>query len=314
MNNNKIRIIFGIGLMVMTSLLGESAAQDAKKKDQNKVNSSARPGSMVEDSPVKFPKKGALPSKFNPDIKRPREDAEKDYFIFESPCRSLEQITAIQKEMPKGELTVAKQDWSGLKRTHKILTEGGDLHIMAVGDSIVNDTMRSGWVGKLAEAYPRVNIKTTVYVRGGGGCGHYREEGRVQKYIIPRKPDLVFIGGISQRKDIDAIREVIHQIRKDLPEVEFFLAAGVFGTTDPRQAAALAKAQHSGSAEYGRDLKKLAKEENCAYLDMTTPWAQYIVSSGLHPHLFYRDVVHANPYGEQILSKILISWLKPGDN
>lgn len=301
-------MVFGLGLM----LSGAVQAQDAKKGDQNKVNTAARPGSMMADSPVKFPEKGAMPSRYPQDIKAPREDAEEDYFIFASPCRSIEQIDKIQKEMPKGKFTIPKQDWSGLKRTHKILTEGGDLHIMAVGDSIVNDTMRSGWVGKLQEAYPKAKIKTTVYVRGGGGCRHYREESRVQKYIIPRKPDLVFIGGISQRNDLDAIRDVIRQIRKDLPEVEFFLASGVFGTTDPRQPEELAKAQHSGTAEYGASLKKLADEESCAYLNMTTPWAEYIRSSNLHPHVFYRDPVHANAQGEQILNKILMAWWKPG--
>lgn len=300
--------IIGIGLLFIVQGI---VAQDAAKKDQNKVNSKTRPGSMMADSPVKFPQKGPIKSKYPPDIKAPREESEKDYFIFASPCRSIEQINAIQKEMPKGKFTAAKQDWTGLKRTHKILTEGGDLHILGLGDSIVNDTMRSGWVGKLQEAYPKAKIKTTVYVRGGGGCRHYREEGRVQKYIIPRKPDLVFIGGISQREDLDAIRDVIQQIRKDLPEVEFFLASGVFGTVDPRQPDELAKAQHSGSSSYGAGLKKLAEEENCAYLDMTTPWAEYIISTGLHPHLFYRDVVHANPQGEQILSKILMEWWKP---
>lgn len=301
-----------VGVLIAGMMVQMGMAQDAAVKDRNAVNTTARSGSMMEDSPVKFPKKGALPSKFNPDIRRPRQDAEKNYFIFESPCRSLKQIEEIQRAMPKGEFTVGKQDWSGLQRTHKTLTEGGDLHIMAVGDSIVNDIMRSGWVGKLAEAYPKAKIKTTVYVRGGGGCRHYQEEGRVQKYIIQRQPDLVFIGGISQRKDIDAIREVMRQIRKGLPEVEFFLASGVFGTTDPRQPEVLAKAQHSGSAEYGVALESLAREQGAAYLDMTTPWAQYIVSSGLHPHLFYRDAVHANPYGEQILSKILMKWWGKG--
>jgi hypothetical protein len=43
---------------------------------------------------------------------------------------------------------------------------------------------------------------------------------------------------------------------------------------------------------------------------MTTPWAQYIRSSELHPHLFYRDRVHANESGEQILSKILLSFFE----
>jgi hypothetical protein len=41
---------------------------------------------------------------------------------------------------------------------------------------------------------------------------------------------------------------------------------------------------------------------------MTTPWAEYIRSSGLHPHRFYRDAVHANEFGEQILSQILMAF------
>ena len=46
--------------------------------------------------------------------------------------------------------------------------------------------------------------------------------------------------------------------------------------------------------------------------DMTTPWAEYIRSAQVHPHLFYRDVVHGNESGEQILSKILMAfWAAP---
>ena len=41
---------------------------------------------------------------------------------------------------------------------------------------------------------------------------------------------------------------------------------------------------------------------------MTTPWAEYIRSAKVHPHLFYRDVVHANEFGEQILGKILLAF------
>jgi lysophospholipase L1-like esterase len=212
--------------------------------------------------------------------------------------------------MPNGEFTRPTEDWTHLPRTRRLLTEGGDLHILGLGDSIVNDTFRSGWLSKLADAYPRAKIQGTVYVRGGGGCRHYRYEGRIQKYLVPLKPDLVFIGGISQRKDYDAIRDVIGKIRRSLPQVEILLASGTFGTVDPRRPNLLAQAQHSGSSDYGAELKKIAAELNCAYLDMTTPWAQYIRSSELHPHRFYRDRVHANESGEQILSKILLSYFE----
>ena len=266
----------------------------------------------MKDSPVKFPEKGALPARFPPDrASKTNEAPEKEYFIFRTPERSFGQIQQIQAEMPKGEFSPPPNHWRNLTRVSKILREGGDLRILALGDSIVNDTMRSGWIAKLQEAYPKARIAGTVYVRGGGGCQHYKEEERVFKNIVPRKPDLMFIGGISQR-DIASIREVIRQLRKGLPNIEILLATGAFGSADPRDPAALAHAAHSGTGEYGRALKALADEERCAYLDMTSPWAEYIRSSNLHPHLFYRDAVHANEYGEQILSKIIMAFFEAG--
>ena len=266
---------------------------------------------MAKDSPVIFPQSGALPAKFPPDKpSTTHEPAEKDYYIFSTPERSLEQIDKIQAEMPRGTFTRPKADWGHLRRTRKTLRRGGPLRLLAVGDSIVNDTMRSGWVAKLGQAYPKAQIQATVYVRGGGGCQHYKQEGRVANYIVPRKPDLVLIGGISQQ-DIASIREVIRQLRSALPKVEILLTTGAFGAADPRAPEELAKAPHSGTGVYGAELKKLAREENCAFLDMTTPWAEYIRSSKLHPHLFYRDAVHANEHGEQILSKILTAFFQP---
>lgn len=285
-------------------------AQDAAPADRNAANSTALPTDMRADSPVKFPEQGALPAKYPEDVKTQSWPSEKDYFLFSSPGRSLAQITAIQATMPPGEFAPPANDWKHLPRTRKILTEGGDLHLMAVGDSIVNDTMRSGWMAKLQEAYPKAKIKATVYVRGGGGCQHYKEEGRVGKVIVPARPDVIYLGGISQ-KDVESIREVIGQIRAALPDVEFLLTSGVFGSSDPRNADALAAAPHSGTGAYGAALRKLAEEQRCAYLDLTAPWRDYILSSKRHPHLFYRDIVHANEDGEQILSKILMSFWAP---
>jgi len=273
--------------------------------------SAVRAADMAADSPVKFPERGALPPKYPPDLpSRDQTAPEPDYYLFSTPQRSLEQIRKIQAEMPRGEFTPPKPDWTHLQRTRRRLTEGGSLRIVAIGDSIVNDTMRSGWVALLREAYPKADIQAMVYVRGGGGCQHYRQEGRIDKVVVPLRPDLVLIGGISQ-KDTDGIREVIHQLRAALPEVEILLTTGVFGTADPRDAEELAKAPYSGTGPYGQALRQLAAEERCAFLDMTTPWAEYLRSSGLHPHLFYRDAVHANEYGEQVLAKVLMAFFAP---
>jgi lysophospholipase L1-like esterase len=265
---------------------------------------------LAADSPVTFPDNGCLPAKYSPDVRTDGKAPEEGYYLFGTPQRSIEQIRKVQAEMKPGEFTPPKPDWTHLQRTRRLLTEGGELHLLALGDSIVNDTMRSGWVALLREQYPKATIRATVYVRGGGGCQHYKEENRIAKHVVPLKPDLVFIGGISQ-KDTESIREVIHQLRAALPQVEFLLATGTFGTADPRDPEALAKAAHSGTGPYGEALKKLAAEERCAYLDMTTPWAEYLRSSKVHPHLFYRDRVHANEFGEQVLAKILMAFFAP---
>jgi len=266
---------------------------------------------MLADSPMTFPKQGALPAKYPPDVSGGKNEAtEQGDFIFKTPQRSMGQIRMIRSEMPAGTFTAPVLDWTRLARTRRLLNEGGEFRLLALGDSIVNDMMRSGWVAELREAYPKAHVDGTLYVRGGGGCQYYRLEGRITKFVVPRKPDLVIIGGISQRS-VEDIGEVIHQLRAGLPQVEVLLVSGAFGTTDPRDPEALAKAPHSGTGAYGHALAKLAGEERCAYLDLTGPWAQYIVSSKLHPHRFYRDVVQANEYGEQILAKVLIAAMAP---
>lgn len=297
-------------LLTTLLILPPLSAQDAKPEDQNGVNTTAKPGDMMADSPIQFPAKGALPAKFPPDLKTQSFPTETDSFLSSSPCRSLSQIEQIQAAMPDGKFQIPGNDWNHLTRTRQLLTEGGELRILALGDSIVNDTMRSGWVAKLDQAYPKAQIETTVYVRGGGNCGHFKKEDRIAKNVLCRNPHLVLIGGISQR-GIDDTREVIQQLRSGLPEVEILLFTGTFGTTDPRSAEALSQAPHSGSGTYGKQLQSLADETSCAYLDMTTPWSQYILSTGLHPHHFYRDAVHANAFGEQILSRILMAFFSP---
>jgi lysophospholipase L1-like esterase len=284
-------------------------AQNARPADRNAVNSPVKSRGMAADSPVQFPESGALPAKFAPDGGGEQLPVEDGYILATSLFRTSAQIAKIRATMPSGAFKSPPTDWQYLPRTRRILKEGGPLHVMGIGDSIVADTMRSGWLSKLQDAYPKAQIRGTVYVKGGGGCQHYKEEGRIAKYVVPLKPDLVFIGGISQR-DVESIGEVIHQLRAGLPDVEIVLTTGTFGTVDPRDLKALTAPGYPGPGEYGAKLKQLAVDEKCAYLDMNTPWAEYIRFAKVHPHLFYRDVVHANEYGEQILARILLMFFR----
>jgi hypothetical protein len=134
--------VFAIGLYMMAIL--HARAQ------------TTRPGGMSADSPVTFPKQGALPAKYPPDLSGGKNQAtEPGDYIFKTPQRSLKQIKLIQSEMPVGSFAAPVLDWTKLSHTRRLLSEGGDLRLLALGDSIVNDMMRSGWVALLADAYPK---------------------------------------------------------------------------------------------------------------------------------------------------------------
>ncbi len=328
-------LLAAVCILGVCGLLGGPArGQDAAPRDRSAINAPTGPSRMAADSPVTFPASGPLPPTHSPDVSQPAQPSEEGVFVFESlplappeagtPAakytgRSAAQVAAITGTLPPGEFTPPPHDWQHLPRTRRLLADGGKLTIVALGDSIVNDTMRSGWIGGLRHEYPRTEIRGFVCVRGGGGCHFFGQEGRIARYVVPLKPDLVIIGGISrgdrqlpdgsvQRAGIGPIRDTIQQIREARPDVEILLMTGAFGAADPRSDEELAAASHSTTSPEGRALRSFAAEERCGFLDMTTPWSEYIRSSGLHPHRFYRDRVHANEHGEQILARILLAF------
>jgi lysophospholipase L1-like esterase len=197
-----------------------------------------------------------------------------------------------------------------IPRTMERLREGGTLKIVLLGDSIMAQTCYSGFDLLLTRMYPKVTIRTVASVRGSTGCWWYKDENRVQEYVLQHNPDLVMVGGISQRDDVDSIREVIHQVRaKQQPEIMLITPAfGFEGSThilkwtydiDPQ------------GTDYRARLMRLATEEKCEFLDLTGPWWQYIKGSGQAYGWFRGDAVHANERGTEILAHILEKYFAP---
>ena len=103
--------------------------------------------------------------------------------------------------------------WKNLPITASVLSKGdGTIRIVMLGDSIVNDTSRSRWDDLLRKAYPNCRIDRTTCVRGGTGCWWFKEPSRLKRYVLDLNPDLLIIGGISHKDDVDSIREVIHGV------------------------------------------------------------------------------------------------------
>ena len=224
--------------------------------------------------------------------------------------RTLEEINATYTEMPKVTFTPPANRFAHLPKTIAKLKAGSSLRIVMLGDSIINDTSRSDWNLLVEQQYPGVIIEKVTSVRGSTGCWHYQEKPNVQTYVLDHDPDLVIIGGISQRDDIDAIRSVIHQI-KEKSATELLLMTGPFGRVDPLDEAIWKSIAQPAPESYEARLHKLAIKEGAEFFDIKKAWAEYIRGSGRETESFKRDPVHANPQGEQILARILENYFSP---
>jgi hypothetical protein len=231
-----------------------------------------------------------------------------DGIIITKNQRTLEQIDKIYSQIPPVRYNPPDNRWKNLPLAKKFLSEGGTFRVVMLGDSIVNDTSRSCWNLLVERQYPKCKIEKITSVRGSTGCWWYKEPGRVKKFVLDQKPTLVLIGGISNRDDIDSIRDVIRQTKAE-SDTDILLMTGAFGNVDPRddkQWQRISDPNHF--SEYRKGLERLASETGAAFLDMEAAWAGYIRSSGKDLDCFKRDPIHANERGEQILGHILESY------
>jgi lysophospholipase L1-like esterase len=200
--------------------------------------------------------------------------------------------------------------WRNLDGTRKRLAEGDSLKIVMLGDSIIGDTSGSRFELLLGRMYPRSKITKITSTRGSTGCWWYKLDNHVEEYVLRHKPDLLMIGGISQRQDVDSIREVIHQVRA-AQSPEILLMTPVFGVPTSPHIRQWTFDIKPDATDYRARLRRLAEEEKCGFLDMTGPWWRYIQQSGKAYGWFQRDPVHANERGFQILGRILEKFFAP---
>ncbi|MCX7047841.1 MAG: SGNH/GDSL hydrolase family protein [Candidatus Sumerlaeota bacterium] len=222
----------------------------------------------------------------------------------------LERIDAIYSRMDPLKYAPPTDRWKRLPKTMQRLREGPSLKIVMLGDSIIGDTSSSQYELLLGRLYPKCKIEKVLSVRGSTGCWWYKDENRVEEWVLRHKPDLLMIGGISQREDVDAIREVIHQVRaKQSPEI--LLMTPAFGAVSDAHIKKWTYDIDPGSSDYRARLKRLSDEEQCEFIDMTGTWWKYVQDSGKDYGWFKRDGVHANDRGFQILGRILEKYFTP---
>ena len=85
--------------------------------------------------------------------------------------------------------------------------------MVLLGDSIMGNTSASLFELLLMRDYPWCKIVKIASLRSSTGCKYYRQENRVEDYVLRHNPDLLVIGGISNGGDAEAVRSVIQQVR-----------------------------------------------------------------------------------------------------
>ena len=231
----------------------------------------------------------------------------------EDPVRGLDplaRIDAVYARMDPIQYSPPQDRWRNLDTTRKRLRDGGTLRIVMLGDSIMGDTSSSRFDLLLGRMYPKCKIEKITSLRGATGCWYYKLDNHVEEYVLRHKPDLLMIGGISQREDVDSIREVIRQVRaKQSPEI--LLLTPAFGVLKDPHILHWTLDIKPDSADYRARLRRLADDEKCGFVDMTGPWWRYIQESGKDYGWYQRDRVHANERGSQILGRMLEKFFAP---
>lgn len=223
---------------------------------------------------------------------------------------TLQRIDAIYASMDPIAFRPAADRFANIPKTMAKLRDGGELRLVLLGDSIMGNTSASSFELLLMRDYPKCKINKIASLRSSTGCTYYKDENRVQDYVLKHNPDLLVIGGISNRGDAEAVRSVIRQVRAQKPDTEVLLLTPVFGATQDEHIRTFTREIDTTTGNFRFNLQKVAAEETCAFFDMTSPWWTYIQDSGKTYGWFMGDSVHANERGCQIIGRLLEIWFK----
>ena len=223
---------------------------------------------------------------------------------------TLERIDAIYAGMDPIVYRPPAGRFANIPKTMTKLRDGGELRMVLLGDSIMGNTSGSSFELLLMRDYPKCKVVKIASLRSSTGCKYYREDNRVQDYVLKHNPDLLVIGGISNGGDAEAVRSVIQQIRAKKPDTEVLLLTPVFGSTHDEHIRTFTREIDTTKSNFRFNMQKVAAEEKCAFFDMTGPWWSYIQDSGKTYGWFMGDAVHANNRGCQIIGRLLETWFK----
>lgn len=217
-------------------------------------------------------------------------------------------------KLPELEYQAPEKRLINIPKTIEAMKTGKKWRIVMLGDSIINDTFNSNFQALLKRQYSDSNLDVICSVRGSTGCWFYKEKENFKEYVENRKPDLLIIGGISNAKDCtdeDAanyIDEVITNAKENIG-CEVMLLTGPLGNS---------KKEFNNSSddykvpfEFWNLLEEIAENQKIEFQNQGIIWRDYILKNKNYIDMLYRDSVHGNRFGEQIIARMIEKYFQP---
>ena len=206
-----------------------------------------------------------------------------------------------------------------LPKLQQHLDNGTPCRIVMLGDSIINDTYNSVFQMYLDQQYPGNQVEIICSVRGSTGCWYYQEQDKFKEYVTDLHPDILLIGGISHRGDIDAVRNVVTMAKASGCEIALFSGPMAHDWRQPEDPSTALSAQSidparvsevlGDSIRFESPLQQLAQEMDVDYFDLFSAWHTFLGASQQPWQWYHRDPVHANDRGKFVLGKFMQSYL-----
>ncbi|MFT4312346.1 MAG: S8 family serine peptidase [Candidatus Woesearchaeota archaeon] len=208
-------------------------------------------------------------------------------------------------------------------RTLEKLEEGDNVTIVLVGDSIMLDIGNSPLAEFIEQNYTGSNVKIISAVGSGTSIGQWNDSQNwnwpdkdldFEKAILDYQPDMVIFGGVSNNNEQyatvpDAFEDIIDKVRYNISTLYGYDVDVVImtGTNEANGN----NFQEFAVPNIFTILQSVAEEKQTGFINLNEISQNYFLYSafeGTSQEFFYRDGLHFNHYGKDILARIIAAW------
>ena len=223
--------------------------------------------------------------------------------------------------LPKLDAPETADAWMKLPKTREKILSGKNANVVFLGDSIMNDTWCGNVVPLAQSALPKADLRCFISVRGSTGCWYYHEKEHFDEYVSKYKPDLVLVGGISNRGKEQNVQEAEESMVETIERCKAIGAEVVVCTPPPSyefRKDSSAKPFDQGLMkddsptfylEQGY-IRRASARTGVALWDLTTAPSEAISRSGKPLDWFKRDAAHNDDRGKQLIAQTLAAYFK----